>query len=140
MPGDLDPARWAGSATPWPVPHSRPPLRDLLHPAALTVVLLTKRLPAEHAALPVRGTAPRRAGTSVASPTAATVPPAAVGLFEWSPDSRRIAFVADGSGGREPRAVSVVSRDGGTLVSFADPNRNPVWDPCWLGEGRVAER
>jgi hypothetical protein len=67
-----------------------------------------------------------------------TVPPSAVGLFEWSPDSRRIVFVADGTGGREPRTVSVVSRDGGTAESFADPNGNPVWDPCWLGESRVA--
>jgi hypothetical protein len=67
-----------------------------------------------------------------------TVPPAAVGLFEWSPDSRRISFVADGTGGREPRTVSVVSRDGGTLESFADPNGNPVWDPCWLDDGKIA--
>jgi dipeptidyl aminopeptidase/acylaminoacyl peptidase len=67
-----------------------------------------------------------------------TVPPAAVGLFEWSPDSRRIAFVADGTGGREPRTVSVVSRDGGMAESFSDPNDNPVWDPCWLGEGKVS--
>ena len=41
---------------PWPVLHfSTPRLRGLLHPAALTVVLLTERLPAEHAALPVPG-------------------------------------------------------------------------------------
>jgi hypothetical protein len=40
--------------------------------AELRVVLLTERLPAERAALPVRGTASRRAGgTSVASLTAA---------------------------------------------------------------------
>jgi len=51
-------------------PFSTPRLRGLLHPAALSVVFLTERLPAEHAALPVRGTAPgERGGTSVASPT-----------------------------------------------------------------------
>ena len=72
MPGGLDQARCIASAAPWPVPHSRPPLRGLLCPAALSVVLLTKGLPAGRAALPVRGTAPRRAGgTSVASPTPA---------------------------------------------------------------------
>jgi hypothetical protein len=67
-----------------------------------------------------------------------TVPPAAVGLFKWSPDSRRLAFVADEAGGREPGAVHVISRDGGGLETFADPNGNSVWDPCWLGEATVA--
>jgi hypothetical protein len=48
-------------------------LRGLLHPAALSFVLLTEGLPAKHAAIPVRGTARpgERRGTSVASPTAA---------------------------------------------------------------------
>ncbi len=67
-----------------------------------------------------------------------TVPPMAVGLFKWSPDSRRLVFVADNAGGREPGAVHVVSRDGGTLESFSDPALNPVWDPCWLGTGAIA--
>jgi Tol biopolymer transport system component len=67
-----------------------------------------------------------------------TVPPMAVGLFRWSPDSRRLVFVADESGGREPGVVHLVSRDGGTLESFADPHGNPVWDPCWLGPGTIA--
>ena len=48
-----------GSAGPWPIPRSRPPLRGLRHPATLTVVFVTERLAAEHAALPVRGAAPR---------------------------------------------------------------------------------
>jgi hypothetical protein len=67
-----------------------------------------------------------------------TVPPMAVGLFKWSPDSRRLAFVADRSGGREPGVVHIVSRDGGTPESFTDPVLNPVWDPCWLGPAVVA--
>jgi hypothetical protein len=67
-----------------------------------------------------------------------TVPPAAVGLFEWSPDSRRIVFVADDAGGREPGAVNVISRDGGATESFADPNGNSVWDPCWTGPSTIA--
>jgi len=67
-----------------------------------------------------------------------TVPPMAVGLFKWSPDSRRLVFVADKSGGREPGVVHLVSRDGGTLESFSDPHGNPVWDPCWLGAGTIA--
>jgi hypothetical protein len=67
-----------------------------------------------------------------------TVPPAAVGLFKWSPDSRRLVFVADKVGGREPRAVHVISRDGGTPESFADPNANSVWDPCWLGASTIS--
>ncbi len=67
-----------------------------------------------------------------------TVPPAAVGLFHWSPDSSRLVFVADKAGGREPGAVHVISRDGGTPETFADPNGNSVWDPCWLGPGTVA--
>ena len=67
-----------------------------------------------------------------------TVPPMAVGLFKWSPDSRRLVFVADKSGGREPGVVHLVSRDGGTLESFSDPHGNPVWDPCWLGPGTIA--
>ena len=67
-----------------------------------------------------------------------TVPPAAVGLFKWSPDSRRLVFVADKVGGREPRAVHVISRDGGSVESFADPNGNSVWDPCWLGGSTIA--
>ena len=49
-------------------PFSTPRLRGLLHPAALTVVLLTERLPAEHAALPVRGAAPRRGSLSSTRP------------------------------------------------------------------------
>lgn len=50
-----------------------PRLRGLLHPAAVTLVLLTQRLRAEHAALPVEGPRPGdRRGTSVASPTAAS--------------------------------------------------------------------
>ena len=40
------------SAAPWPVPRSRPPLRGLRHPAALTVVFVTERLAAQDAALP----------------------------------------------------------------------------------------
>jgi eukaryotic-like serine/threonine-protein kinase len=67
-----------------------------------------------------------------------TVPPMAVGLFKWSPDSRRLVFVADKTGGREPGVVHVVSREGGTLEAFADPHGNPVWDPCWLGAGTIA--
>jgi hypothetical protein len=47
------------SAAPWPIPRSRPPLRGLRRPAALSVVFVTERLAAEHAALPERGTAPR---------------------------------------------------------------------------------
>jgi hypothetical protein len=62
----------------------------------------------------------------------------AVGLFEWSPDSRRLLFVADRTGGREPDVVHVVSRDGGTPASFQDPHGNPVWDPCWLGPDTAA--
>jgi hypothetical protein len=67
-----------------------------------------------------------------------TVPPAAVGLFKWSPDSRRLVFVADSAGGREPGAVHVVSRDGGTVENFAAPLGNSVWDPCWLGANTIA--
>lgn len=67
-----------------------------------------------------------------------TVPPMAVGLFKWSPDGRRLAFVADTAGGREPRVVNVVSRDGGTPEGFRDPVGNAVWDPCWLGPGTIA--
>jgi Tol biopolymer transport system component len=67
-----------------------------------------------------------------------TVPPMAVGLFKWSPDSRRLVFVADKTGGREPGVVHVVSREGGTLEGFADPHGNPVWDPCWLGADTIA--
>ena len=58
-------AWWARSGSrrrlrrPVAVPDSRPPLCGLLHPVALTVVFDTERLPAEHVALPVRGTAPR---------------------------------------------------------------------------------
>jgi Tol biopolymer transport system component len=66
-----------------------------------------------------------------------TMPPMAAALVRWSPDGRRLAFVADPAGGREPRAVYVVSRDGGTLESFADPARALVWDPCWLDDRRV---
>ena len=36
----------------WPDPPFSTPLRGLLHPATLTVVLVTERLAAEHAALP----------------------------------------------------------------------------------------
>jgi hypothetical protein len=61
-----------------------------------------------------------------------------VGLFKWSPDSTRLVFVADEAGGREPGAVHVISRDGGTPETFADPNGNSVWDPCWLGPGAIA--
>jgi dipeptidyl aminopeptidase/acylaminoacyl peptidase len=67
-----------------------------------------------------------------------TLPPMAVGLFKWSPDSRRLVFVADKAGGREPGVVHLVSRDGGTLDGFTDPNGNPVWDPCWLGADTIA--
>jgi hypothetical protein len=66
-----------------------------------------------------------------------TVPPMAVGLFRWSPDGSRLLFVADRTGGRVPGAVHLVSRDGGTLDSFADPIGNPVWDPCWLGNRTI---
>jgi hypothetical protein len=60
-----------GSAGPWPIPRSRPPLRGLRHPATLTVVFVTEHLAAEHAALPVRGPRPgERRGTSVGSPIA----------------------------------------------------------------------
>jgi len=62
----------------------------------------------------------------------------AVGLFKWSPDGRRLVFVADKTGGREPGVVHVVSREGGTLEGFTDPHGNPVWDPCWLGAGTIA--
>jgi dipeptidyl aminopeptidase/acylaminoacyl peptidase len=61
-----------------------------------------------------------------------TAPPMAVGLFRWSPDGERLAFVADPTGGRQPRGVYLVARDGGRLDRFDDPNANPVWDPCWL--------
>ena len=54
------------------------------------------------------------------------------------PDSRRLLFVADRLGGREAGAVNLVARDGGTLDTFADPHGNPVWDPCWLGDGTIA--
>ena len=67
-----------------------------------------------------------------------TVPPMAVGLVRWSPDAQRLLFVADPTGGRQPRAVSLVSRDGGRLESFADPHSNPVWDPCWLDDSTIA--
>jgi Tol biopolymer transport system component len=67
-----------------------------------------------------------------------TVPPMAVGLVHWSPDGRRLLFVADPSGGRQPRAVYLVPRDGGRLESFSDPLSNPVWDPCWLDPSTVA--
>jgi Tol biopolymer transport system component len=67
-----------------------------------------------------------------------TVPPMAVGLFKWSPDSRRLLFVADRLGGREAGVVNLVARDGGTLETFADPHGNPVWDPCWLGDATIA--
>jgi hypothetical protein len=66
-----------------------------------------------------------------------TMPPMAAALVRWSPDGRRLAFVADPAGGREPRAVYVVSREGGTLEPFADPARALVWDPCWLDDRRV---
>jgi Tol biopolymer transport system component/tRNA A-37 threonylcarbamoyl transferase component Bud32 len=67
-----------------------------------------------------------------------TVPPMAVGLFDWSPDSRRLVFVADKAGGREPGVVHIVSREGGTLEAFSDPHGNPVWDPCWLDANTIA--
>ena len=67
-----------------------------------------------------------------------TVPPMAVGVFKWSPDSDRLLFVADRSGGREPRAIAVVPRDGGTIDTFADPNGNPAWDVCWRGAENVS--
>jgi Tol biopolymer transport system component len=67
-----------------------------------------------------------------------TVPPMAVGLFKWSPDSGRLVFVADKAGGREPGVVHVVSRDGGTPESLSDPLGSSVWDPCWLGTNVVA--
>ncbi len=67
-----------------------------------------------------------------------TAPPMAAGLVHWSPDGRRLAFVADPAGGRQPRAVYVVSRDGGRLDSFADPDRALVWDPCWVDAEHVA--
>ena len=66
-----------------------------------------------------------------------TVPPMAAALAHWSPDGRRLVFVADPTGGRQPRAVYVVSRDGGALDSFADPKNALVWDPCWLDDQRV---
>jgi WD40 repeat protein len=77
----------------------------------------------------------RRDGTSRLQ---LTLPPMAVGLFEWSPDSLRLAFVADRTGGREPGVVHVVSRDGGKPLAFHDPHGNPVWDPCWLGPDTIA--
>ena len=67
-----------------------------------------------------------------------TVPPMAVGLIHWSPDGHRLLFVADPTGGRQPRAVYLVSREGGRLESFSDPLSNPVWDPCWLDASTVA--
>jgi Tol biopolymer transport system component len=67
-----------------------------------------------------------------------TVPPMASALAHWSPDGRRLVFVADPTGGRQPRAVYVVPRDGGALESFADPGNALVWDPCWLDDDRVA--
>jgi Tol biopolymer transport system component len=66
-----------------------------------------------------------------------TVPPMAAALAHWSPDGRRLVFVADPTGGRQPRAVYVVSRDGGEVDSFADPQNSLVWDPCWLDDDRV---
>jgi hypothetical protein len=66
-----------------------------------------------------------------------TVPPMAAALPHWSPDGRRLVFVADPTGGRQPRAVYVVSRDGGEVESFADPENSLVWDPCWLDDHRV---
>jgi hypothetical protein len=66
-----------------------------------------------------------------------TTPPMAAALAHWSPDGRRIAFVGDPAGGRQPRNVYVVSRDGGRLDSFADPDRALVWDPCWVDADHV---
>jgi Tol biopolymer transport system component len=63
-----------------------------------------------------------------------SVPPMAAALVHWSPDGRRLAFVADAAGGRQPRAVYVVSRDGGRLEAFVDPSGALVWDPCWLDD------
>ena len=67
-----------------------------------------------------------------------TIPPMAVGLVQWSPDAERLLFVADPTGGRQPRAVYLVPRDGGQIESFDDPNANLVWDPCWLDASTVA--
>jgi hypothetical protein len=66
-----------------------------------------------------------------------TVPPMATALTRWSPDGKRLVFVADPTGGRQPRALYVVSRDGGELEPFADPDGALVWDPCWLDDRRV---
>ena len=53
----------------------------------------------------------RRDGTGQLQLTVPPRPRAA--LAHWSPDGRRLVFVADPTGGRQPRAVYVVSRDGG---------------------------
>jgi hypothetical protein len=66
-----------------------------------------------------------------------TTPPMAAALARWSPDGRQLAFVADPSGGRQPRSVYVVPRDGGRLESFADPQGALVWDPCWSDADHV---
>ena len=67
-----------------------------------------------------------------------TVPPMATALPHWSPDGSRIVFVADPTGGRQPRAVYVVPRDGGAIESFSDPGNALVWDACWVDDDRVA--
>src|SRR4029453_5555427 len=56
-----DPAQGADRSTPRPAARSRSALRRLVCPAAVTSVLVTERLPAEDAALPVRWAAARRA-------------------------------------------------------------------------------
>ena len=86
---------------------STPRLRRLLHPAALSFVLLTERFQAEHAALPVQRTAARRAGVGPRLPR----PPRPgsgrllPGLPPW-----RAASSAHGTWGRRgrPRRTSML--------------------------------
>ena len=47
-------------------------------------------------------------------------------------------FVADPTGGRQPGAVYVVSRDGGALESFADPHGTRCGTPAGSATGTIA--
>jgi hypothetical protein len=66
-----------------------------------------------------------------------TAPGVWAALPRWSPDGRRIAFVAASGAGR-PLSVSVVSADGGALRELSAPSAGTFhWDVCWLGDESV---